>query len=58
MTGRIHVILREQDRARIDLICATHGVSKSDVVRLGLVALSRQLGYETEIPTDFVKNIR
>lgn len=50
------ILLRDDDRARLDLISNTLGVSMSGTFRAALVALSRQLGFEKEFADDFMKN--
>jgi hypothetical protein len=51
----VKIRLRPADRQRIELMRETLGISMSDIVRLGLVALSRQMGYEKELPDDFLR---
>ena len=58
MSKRIYVRLRNEDRERLEMIQRTHGISKSDAVRIAIVVMCRQLGYTTEIPNDLLKNKR
>lgn len=53
--NRIEILLRDQDRDRIEMIQGIWGLSISDVVRMGIIALSKQMGYEKDMPNDFLK---
>ena len=55
MTKRMHFHVRDEDKERLDLIRHTFGVSKSAAFRAALAALSRQMGFEKELPPDFMK---
>ena len=52
---RIYVRLRDEDRARAELIKSALGLSISAVVQIALVALGRQMGMEKEFPEDFLR---
>ena len=51
----IKVRLRKSDRERLELIRETTGLSLAAAIRLSLVAMCRQLGYEKEFRHDFLK---
>ena len=38
------VMLRGEDRDRLDLVAMTYGLPKSAVIRMSIVAMCRQLG--------------
>jgi antitoxin component of RelBE/YafQ-DinJ toxin-antitoxin module len=55
MGKKIHIRIRDGDRARLERIRDEMGVSMSGAVRAAIVALSRQLGFEREIPPDLLE---
>lgn len=55
MGKKIHIRIRDGDQARLERICDEMGVSKAGAVRAAIVALSRQLGFDKEIPPDLLK---
>lgn len=50
---KIHIRLRDKDRARLELIRAAHGVSLSGAVRSAIYALSVKLGFEKPDEEEF-----
>ena len=50
--------IRQKDQDRIDIIRGVfdEDMSVTKVLRMGLIALCRQLGFEKEVPTDLLKN--
>jgi hypothetical protein len=50
---KIHIRLRDKDRARLELIRAAHGVSLSGAVRSAIYALSVKLGLEKPDEEEF-----
>ena len=56
-TRKTTIRVRHQDQARIDIVRGVFdGLSLTQVFRMGLVALCRQLGFEKELPPDLLKN--
>ncbi len=51
---RIYVRLRDMDLDRTGLIQTALGLSRSAVIQLAIVALSRQMGMEKEFPENFL----
>lgn len=49
------VLLRGEDRDRLDLVAETYGLAKSAVIRMSLVAMCRQLGVGKAHPDDPMK---
>jgi hypothetical protein len=48
--------LREKDQERVEMVRGVfEGLSMTQVFRMGLMALCRQLGFEKEPPTDLLK---
>lgn len=54
-TRKIHIRIREQDRMRLEMIRDTLGVSMAGAFRASLMALCRQMGFEKELPDDYLK---
>ena len=54
MSKKIHIRIRPEDRARIELIRGVYGTSMAAIVRQALVALCKQLGIPD--PNDPMKN--
>lgn len=53
---KIHIRIRDEDRARIQLIQQAHGCSMAAAIRGALIALCRQLGFEKHMPDDILRN--
>jgi hypothetical protein len=49
------VLLRGEDRDRLEMISGIFGLSKSAALRMSLVAMSRQLGFDKELPERLLK---
>lgn len=43
------VMLRGEDRERLDLVASTYGLPKSAVLRMSLVAMCKQLGIGNDV---------
>jgi hypothetical protein len=52
---RVEIWLSGKDETRLNLMCEVLSLSKSAVIRAAMVALSRQLGYERDFHSDFLK---
>ena len=51
---KIHIRVRDEDRARLELIRDTLGVSMAGAFRAALVALTSNLGIEKKSPEDIL----
>lgn len=54
-SNKIHIRVRPEDRARVELIRSMMGVSMAGAVRAALIALCRQLGLEKTSPLDILE---
>lgn len=52
---RVECRIAPKDEIRLKLMCSTLSLSKSSVIRAALVALSRQLGFERDFHSDFLR---
>jgi predicted HicB family RNase H-like nuclease len=50
LNKKIHIRVRPEDRARLEMIRETMGVSMNAAVRAAIVLLCKQLGFEKEGP--------
>lgn len=52
---KIHIRIRDEDRARLEMIRDTLGLSMAGAFRASLVAMCRQMGFEKEFSNDLLR---